>query len=493
MPTLMIQGTSSDVGKSALVTALCRLLQRRGIAVAPFKPQTLALNSAVTIDGGEIGRAQAVQARAAGLEPHSDMNPVLLKPNADAGCQVIINGRVARDRMDAGRFGTAKPQLMQAVLAAHQRLSDRYPIVLAEGAGSPAEVNLRDGDIANMGFAEAVDCPVLLVADIERGGVFASLAGTLALLSASERQRVVGLVINRFHGDPALLQSGVDWLQQYTGKPVLGVLPYLPDLYLQGEDSLARHPTAATTDPGRRLRVVVPALPCLSNQTDLDPLHLHPGVDLCLVGSGVPPPTDLVILPGSKSVRADLDWLRQQGWPAYLQHHLRYRGRLLGICGGFQMLGDHIHDPDGLEGSAGSSDGLGLLRMQTVLIPEKQLRRRQGRLSLESGDNGATAAGYEIHMGISRGDAMRQALIRYDDGNDGALSEDRQIAGCYLHGLFDQQSASDALLQWAGLESAGDTGEARDYQALIEQGIDTFSDCVAESLALSFIDRALGL
>jgi adenosylcobyric acid synthase len=278
MTSIMIQGTTSDAGKSTLAAGLCRLLARRGVRVAPFKPQNMALNSAVTIDGGEIGRSQAVQAQACGLEPHSDMNPVLLKPNTDIGAQVIVQGR-AIGNMDAGVYHDYKPEALRAVLASHRRLSERYDCVVVEGAGSPAEINLRAGDIANMGFAEAVDCPVILIADIDRGGVFAHLVGTLALLSASERARVVGFVINRFRGDLALLQSGLDWLEQETGKPVLGVLPYLQGLHLEAEDSLSREPGARGDG---RLRVVAPVFPRISNHTDFDALRLHPQVELTL-------------------------------------------------------------------------------------------------------------------------------------------------------------------------------------------------------------------
>ncbi len=478
----MVMGTTSDAGKSAVVTALCRILHRRGIAVAPFKPQNMALNSAVTIDGGEIGRAQAVQARACGLEPHSDFNPVLLKPNSDTGSQVIVNGHPLHDRIDARSYHALKPQLLQAVVAAHARLAARYQVVITEGAGSPAEINLRDGDIANMGFAEAIDCPVLLVADIERGGVFASLSGTLDLLSDSERGRIIGLVINRFRGDPGILQPGIDWIEQHTGKPVLGVIPYLHQLYLEGEDSLARTvdrqgPTADQAS----IDIVVPALPRFSNQTDLDPLRLHPAVRLSVVPAGAtPPPVDLVILPGSKSVRDDLAWLRAQGWEPYLERHLRYGGRLLGICGGFQMLGRVLHDPDGLEGPSGSSDGLGLLDMETTLARDKQLRRRRGTLAFDD----AAVEGYEIHQGLSQGSALNSPLVRFEQGHDGAISADGQIAGTYLHGLFDHGQARAALLAWAGLH---DAAPAPDYRELIEQGIDRVADCVAQSLDIDHL------
>ncbi|KTC36297.1 cobyric acid synthase, partial [Pseudomonas sp. ABAC61] len=370
MTTLMVQGTTSDAGKSTLVTALCRWLLRQGVGVVPFKPQNMALNSAVTADGGEIGRAQAVQAQAAKLAPHTDMNPVLLKPNSDTGSQVIIHGR-AVTTMNAVAYHDYKAIAMQAVLASHQRLREAYQVVMVEGAGSPAEINLRAGDIANMGFAEAVDCPVLLIADINRGGVFAHLVGTLELLSPSEQARVKGFIINRFRGDIALLQPGLDWLEQRTGKPVLGVLPYVMDLHLEAEDGIDSRQAGKVEQV---LKVVVPVLPRISNHTDFDPLRLHPQVDLQFIGPGQAiPAADLIILPGSKSVRGDLAYLRANGWESAIARHLRYGGKLLGICGGLQMLGEQLHDPLGLEGAAGSSPGLGLLAFDTVLEAEKQL------------------------------------------------------------------------------------------------------------------------
>ncbi len=352
--TLMVQGTTSDAGKSTLAAALCRVLVRRGVRVAPFKPQNMALNSAVTVDGGEIGRAQALQAQAARLEPHTDFNPVLLKPSTDRAAQVIIHGKAVTD-LDARAYHEYKPRAMRAVLESYERLTAAYECVLVEGAGSPAEINLRDRDIANMGFAEAVDCPVILIADIDRGGVFAHLVGTLELLSASEQARVAGFVINRFRGDIGLLEPGLRWLEARTGKPVLGVLPYLHGLHVDAEDALPRSPTG---DGQARLRVIAPALPRISNATDCDPLRLHPELAFRYVGPGEAiPPADLIVLPGSKAVRADLEWLRAQGWEAAIARHLRYGGKLIGLCGGLQMLGRALHDPLGLEGAPGSAPG----------------------------------------------------------------------------------------------------------------------------------------
>ncbi|MFW5909971.1 MAG: cobyric acid synthase [Thiohalospira sp.] len=481
--TLMIQGTTSDAGKSALVTGLCRALRRRGLRVAPFKPQNMALNSAVTADGGEIGRAQAAQAQAAGLEPTTDMNPVLLKPNTDTGAQVIVNGR-AVGTMEALDYHAYKRTAREAVLAAHARLAREYDVVVVEGAGSPAEVNLRENDIANMGFAEAVDCPVLLVADIDRGGVFAQLVGTAELLAESERSRLAGFVINRFRGDPALLQPGLDWLEDHTGIPVAGVLPHLEGLYLEAEDRLDGAP--APTEGGDALRVHVPAFPRISNHTDLDPLRHHPGVDLRVVGPGEAlEGADLILLPGSKSVRADLEWLRAQGWEAQIQRHLRYGGRVLGVCGGFQMLGAVLHDPEGLEGPAGSTPGLGLLELESTLAPEKRLTRVRGRLA----PDGAPVAGYEIHMGISEGPDLARPLAELPEGDDGARSPDDRVRGTYLHGLFDEGEACAALLRWAGLEHA----EAKDHHARTEEGIERLADAVDNHLWTEPLRRILGL
>ena len=481
--TLMVQGTTSDAGKSLLVTALCRWLARQNISVAPFKPQNMALNSAVTSDGGEIGRAQAVQAQACNVEPHSDMNPVLLKPNTDVGAQVIIQGR-AVGNMDAQDYHDYKRLARAAVLQSHARLAGQYRVIVVEGAGSPAEINLRANDIANMGFAEAVDCPVILIADIDRGGVFAHLVGTLALLSESERARVAGFVINRFRGDLALLQSGLDWLERETGKPVLGVLPYLLGLHLEAEDALPREANAESK--AGRLRVIVPALPRISNHTDFDPLRLHPQVDLRFVGPHeVPPPADLICLPGSKSVRADLDWLRAQGWDEAIARHLRYGGKLIGLCGGYQMLGEAIHDPHGIEGEVGSSAGLGYLAMQTTLEPEKQLRNACGRLSWAD----AEVHGYEIHAGVSAGPALGKPVVQLEHGPDGAMSDDGQVLGTYLHGLFEAPAACAAVLTWAGLRNA----EALDYRGLREQAIERLADAVAEHLDTARLRELCGI
>ncbi|GLC90827.1 cobyric acid synthase [Cupriavidus sp. TA19] len=477
--TLMVQGTTSDAGKSTVVAGLCRVLARAGTRVAPFKPQNMALNSAVTADGGEIGRAQALQAQAARLAPHTDMNPVLLKPSSDTGAQVIIHGRARLD-LDARAYHAYKPEAMKAVLASHARLEQAYDVVLVEGAGSPAEINLRERDIANMGFAERVDCPVVLVADIDRGGVFAHLVGTLDCLSDSERARVTGFIINRFRGDISLLEPGLDWLTARTGKPVFGVLPYLHGLHLDAEDAIIG--TQATKSGAQRLRVIVPVLPRIANHTDFDALRAHPQVDLRFIGPGMPvPPADLVVLPGSKSVRADLAFLRANGWEAALQRHLRYGGKLVGICGGMQMLGRQVHDPDGREGPAGSSAGLGWLDYETTLAAEKQLRQVSGRLA----DADAPVRGYEIHLGVTTGAGLDRPAVWLDRGDgsmrpDGACSADGQVLATYVHGLFDDPAGCQALLRWAGLDKA----QAVDLDALREASIERLADTLAAHLDL---------
>ncbi|MDO8960443.1 MAG: cobyric acid synthase [Rhodocyclaceae bacterium] len=483
MKALMIQGCTSDAGKSTLVAALCRILHRRGLRVAPFKPQNMALNSAVTIDGGEIGRAQALQAQAAGLPPRIDFNPVLLKPNTDRRAQIIIHGHAIAD-LDARAYHDYKTTAMAAVLESWARLTAEFDCVLVEGAGSPAEVNLRDRDIANMGFAEAVDIPVILVGDIDRGGVLAHLAGTLDLLSPTERARTQGLVINRFRGDIGLLQPGLDWLAKHTGKPVLGTLPYLHGLFLDAEDALEHHMERAGET---KLTVIAPVFPRISNANDLDPLRLHPEVDFRWIGPGqLPPPADLVVLPGSKSVAADLAWLRQQndgGWEPYLKRHLRYGGKLAGLCGGYQMLGRRLHDPAGIESAATTVAGLGFLDCETTLEPEKQLRNVTGRLAL---DGSPAMAGYEIHMGVTRGPALARPAVRLDDGRaEGALSADDQIIGSYCHGLFDHPQALAALLAWAGAKDIAPV----DFAARREADIDRLADAVETALDWKLLSR----
>lgn len=479
--TLMIQGTTSDAGKSVMVAGLCRVLQRKGYKVAPFKPQNMALNSAVTADGGEIGRAQAVQARACGLAPHIDFNPVLLKPNSDTGAQVIIHGK-ALSNMEAAAYHGYKKRAMNAVLESHTRLREQFEWVVVEGAGSPAEINLRENDIANMGFAEAVDCPVVLVADIDRGGVFAHLVGTLELLSPSEQARVKGFIINRFRGDIALLQSGLDWLEARTGKPVIGVVPYLHDLHLEAEDAISTQQRRGINT----LTVVVPVLSRISNHTDFDALRLSDEVNLQFVGKGQAlPPCDLIILPGSKSTRRDLDFVRENGWDSDIQRHLRYGGKLMGICGGFQMLGTAVHDPEGIEGPAGTTPGLGYLDFDTTLAAEKILRQVAGHFCDSRVSQHTDAVkGYEIHAGRSRGPALETPLIDLGSHKDGAVSADGQILGSYLHGIFDHSRARGALLTWAGAEAISEM----DYDGQIESNLNRLADCLEQHIDLSRLE-----
>ncbi len=476
--TLMVQGTTSDAGKSTVVAALCRLLRNGGVRVVPFKPQNMALNSAVTEDGGEIGRAQALQAAAAGLAPHTDMNPVLLKPSSNIGAQVIIHG-VVRAEMNARDYQGYKATAMVAVLESYGRLRKQYDAVLVEGAGSPAEINLRERDIANMGFAEAVDCPVILVADIDRGGVFAHIVGTLACLSESERARVAGFVINRFRGDIALLESGLDWLEEQTGKPVLAVLPYLEGLFLDAEDGV----DTVQASQGA-FRVVVARLPRMSNHTDFDALRAHPDVDLHFASQGFAiPPCDLVIIPGTKNTRSDLAWLQANGWEPYLARHLRYGGKVIGICGGYQMLGTSVADPHGVEGQADVSRGLGLLDIETELTLKKKLVYVNGSCCFAD----APVSGYEIHMGESRGAGLARPAFRIGGRPEGALSADGQILGSYLHGMFDSAPACAALLGWAGLAS----DHAVDTHALREASLERIAEA-ARPLLEALIRRSVG-
>lgn len=492
--TLMVQGTTSDAGKSILVTALGRILARNNVPVAPFKPQNMALNSAVTADGGEIGRAQAVQAEACFLAPTVDMNPVLLKPNSDIGAQVIVSGH-AIGNMQAQEYHLYKPELLNEVVAAHDRLIEQYGAVVVEGAGSPAEINLREHDIANMGFAEAVDCPVIIVADIDRGGVFAHLLGTYELLSSSEKSRVKGFVINRFRGDIALLESGLTWLEERSGVPVLGVIPYVMDLHIEAEDAISQQQLGDDLD--RQLKVAVPVYPRTSNHTDFDVLRLHPQVDCEFIRDPqLFKGADLIVLPGSKNVRGDLQWLETSGWTKIIKRHLRYGGKVIGICGGYQMLGHEIHDPHAIESAAGSTKGLGLLEMETTLTGNKTLRNVEG-FSLANPQFGFCAdlpvKGYEIHAGVSEGAALENALFRiaHCDGSaeaavtffdEGSVDTDNQVLGSYVHGLFDQPALLEKLLSWAGLEQ----GETFDYPAHREEQIERLADAVES--AISFKD-----
>ncbi|CAH0533703.1 Cobyric acid synthase [Vibrio stylophorae] len=486
LQALMVQGTTSDAGKSVLVAGLCRVLARRGVQVAPFKPQNMALNSAVTEDGGEIGRAQAVQAYACGVAPSVHMNPILLKPSTDMGAQVIVQGK-ALTNMQAQAYHDYKKVAMDAVMDSFGKLRQQFQSVMIEGAGSPAEINLREGDIANMGFAENADVPVIIVADIDRGGVFAHLVGTLDLLSPTEQARVVGFVINRFRGDIKLLESGLDWLEARTGKPVLGVLPYIHGLMLEAEDAInpeQQHQEGA-------LRVVVPVFTRISNHTDFDPLRVDDSVELIFIGKDTPlPPCDLIILPGSKNVQADLAYLREQGWDQQIAKHLRYGGKVMGICGGYQMLGEWLHDPQAIEGDTGSCQGLGYLATETTLAEEKQLKQVQGTLQLNG--NTVPVSGYEIHAGVTtrvNGEQAPQPWpIHLANGTlDGMVSEDQQVFGTYLHGIFESPQAYQEILAWAGHKGGG----APDFAAVREKGINQIADAIEAHMQLDELWPAL--
>jgi len=492
--TIMIQGCTSDAGKSVLVAGLCRLLARKDCSVAPFKPQNMALNSAVTIDGGEIGRAQAVQAMACGLEPHTDFNPILLKPSNDTGAQVIVHGHPV-DHMQAAKFHDYKKVAMAAVLESHSRLSDNYRTIVVEGAGSPAEINLRENDIANMGFAEAVDCPVLLIADIDRGGVFAHLTGTLELLSASEQNRVIGFVINKFRGDIKLLESGLEWLENRTGKPVLGVIPFLPSFFLDAEDAISCE--QQLSDNGEVLKVVVPVVPRISNHTDFDALRMNPHVDLQFVSIDSPLPlADLIILPGSKNVLEDLKQLKDHDWKQKIDKHLRYGGKLIGICGGFQMLGKKLSDPLSIESSTGTIEGFGLLACSTSLQPEKRLKQVTGGLSKELTNrlkpsdghkNTGLIRGYEIHCGITEYEHFNPPYFALLENGieEGMINTDNNIIGTYIHGVFDEPSGCKAILAWAGLQV--DSGI--DLNLIREQQLDRLADCLSEHMDSRLIEQ----
>ena len=472
---LMVQGTTSDAGKSVVVAGLCRVLSRKNINVCPFKPQNMALNSAVTVDGGEIGRAQAVQAKACRVPPIVDMNPVLLKPSTDTSAQVIFQGKV-HGNIDAIGYQSYKSLALPIVLDSFNKLEQQFDSIVIEGAGSPAEINLRENDIANMGFAEEADVPVVIVSDIDKGGVFAHLYGTLALLSESEQSRVIGFIINKFRGNKELLQPGLNWLEQKTGKSVLGVLPYLPNFYLESEDAIE---TEQNNEGETKLKVMVPVFPRISNHTDFDSLRSNPEIELTFIGQGERlRGADLIILPGSKSVLDDLRYLREQGWDQDILRHLRFGGKLIGICGGYQMLGQTINDREGFEGKPEQCQGLKLLNIYTDFTPQKKLTNQQGSLRLQR--HAVDVKGYEIHLGETRVNEYQP--IQYSDGTqEGALSECNQIFGTYLHGLFDDPEALRLICDWAGAEQV----KIQSHEQMQQQSIDRIADAIEEHLDLT--------
>ena len=474
---LMFQGTGSDVGKSLIVAGLARALTLRGLKVRPFKPQNMSNNAAVTADGGEIGRAQALQARAARTPPSGHMNPVLLKPQNDIGAQVVVQGRIHAHGTKAADYQLMKRELLPFVRDSFARLSSEADIVLVEGAGSASEVNLRDNDIANMGFARAADVPVVLIGDIDRGGVIASLVGTKAVIAPQDAAQVCGFIVNKFRGDPALFASGMACIAQLTGWQALGLVPYFSDArLLPAEDALAleqNRPAKAHA----HVRIAVPILPHISNFDDLDPLDAEPAVDLVRVkpGTAIPGDADLIILPGAKATVADLAALRAAGFDIDIAAHVRRGGLVLGLCGGYQMLGRTVADPDGIEGPPGKVEGLGLLDVDTILSADKSLEPVRGTTS-----DGAPFAGYEMHIGTTDGPDRAHPFARLAGGTpEGATAPNGRIAGTYIHGLFadDRQRAA-----WLKRLSAGPSAVA--YEDQIERTLDALAAHLAAHLDL---------
>ena len=486
-PSVMVQGAGSNVGKSVLVAGLCRAFAKRGLTVRPFKPQNMSNNAAVTIEGGEIGRAQALQARASYTDPSVHMNPVLLKPETDTGAQIIVQGE-RFGSMRAREYGRHKAQLMPKVLDSFNRLSGAADLVIIEGAGSPAEVNLRAGDIANMGFAEAADVPVVLVGDIDRGGVIASLVGTANVLEPEETARIKGFLINKFRGDTSLFHDGMTIIEKATGWQGLGILPWFEQArLLPAEDILDLNSKADRDGAATRYHVAVPVLRRIANFDDLDPLVADPDVQVTLVEAGSPLPmdADLVLLPGSKSTIADLEFLRQQGWDIDIQALMRQGAKIMGLCGGYQMMGKMVHDPDGLEGGQHSTQGLGLLDIETVLAPKKTVKFSDG---IEASTK-AEVSGYEIHLGQSEGEDRARPMVRFADGRtDGAVSKSGQAMGCYMHGLFARDGVRS---QWLRTETG--EGSSLAFDDVVEDALDHLADHLEQHLDLDAIGRIAGL
>ena len=457
----MIQGTGSNVGKSMLVAGLCRAYRRRGLSVAPFKPQNMSNNAAVTADGGEIGRAQALQALAAGLAPHTDMNPVLLKPETDIGAQVVVQGRRLTSAK-AAEYNKLKPKLLPAVLESFERLRGHHDLVMVEGAGSPAEINLRADDIANMGFARAASVPIVLAGDIDRGGVIAQIVGTQAVIDRADADLIVGFLINKFRGDPRLFDDGYAMIAERTGWRGFGVVPWFRDAWrLPAEDAL-------DLDAPRRetgLHIVCLGLSRIANFDDMDPLAQEPGVRLTMLGPGraIPGDADLVVIPGSKSTRGDLAFLREQRWDVDLQAHRRRGGRVLGICGGYQMLGRTVSDPDGIEGPPGETEGLGVLEVDTVMTGDKRLTETQAVHAA----TGQAFSGYEIHIGRTEGPDRARPFAHIGGRPEGAVSADGRVAGSYLHGMF-----RDDAFRAAWLTEMGAVPSGRSHDAAVDAALD---------------------
>ncbi|WP_407052052.1 cobyric acid synthase [Methyloraptor flagellatus] len=481
----MLQGTGSDVGKSLLVAGLCRAYANRGLVVRPFKPQNMSNNAAVTADGGEIGRAQALQARAARVALSVHMNPVLLKPQSEVGSQVIVQGRI-HGNAKAREYQGMKPGLMAAVLDSWDKLRAEADLVLVEGAGSAAEVNLRAGDIANMGFARAADVPVVLVGDIDRGGVIAQIVGTRAVLDPDDAAMIAGFVVNKFRGDPSLFESGMALIAEKSGWPALGLIPHFRDAgLLPAEDAVALDKRDfAGTGTGAAVTIAVPQLPHIANFDDLDPLKAEPSVRLVMVRRGevIPPEADLILLPGSKATIADLAALRESGFDIDIAAHLRRGRRVFGICGGYQMLGCTVADPEGMEGPPGTVPGLGVLAVDTVLTGSKALRRVEGATVAD----GVPFSGYEMHIGVTEGPDRARPVLRFDDGRtDGATRADGLASGAYVHGFFADDAQRRAFLASLGAAASG-----RSHEATVEATLDALAAHVAAHVDL---DRLLDL
>ncbi|MCY3879604.1 MAG: cobyric acid synthase [Rhodobacteraceae bacterium] len=482
--SLMVQGAGSNVGKSVIVTGLCRAMVRRGLNVCPFKPQNMSNNAAAVAEGAEIGRAQQLQAQACGIEAHADMNPVLLKPETETGAQIIVQGR-RLTTVKARDYAALKPGLMRAVLESYGRLAARHDIVIVEGAGSAAETNLRRDDIANMGFARAAEIPVMIVGDIERGGVIAQLVGTKVVLDSADAELVCGFAINKFRGDPSLFRDGEQDIEARTGWPHLGTVPWLQEVrWLPSEDS-----EDLRNRPAERggIRITCLSLPRIANFDDLDPLRFEPDISVSMLepGQALPGDTDLVIVPGSKSTRADLSFLRGQGWDVDIHAHIRRGGHVLGICGGYQMLGKVIRDPGGIEGCAGEAAGLGLLDVETVMQAEK----RVGEVTASAGDSRDRIRVYEIHIGQTRGsDTARPFATIEENGrhrSDGAVSTDGRISGTYLHGLFADDGFRKSWLRRIGARGGGIS-----YRPQVEAALDSLAAHLEQHLQ---IDRIVEL
>ena len=475
---IMFMGTGSDVGKSLIVAGLARAFANRGLRVQPFKPQNMSNNAAVTADGGEIGRAQALQARAAKVPPSVHMNPVLLKPETTTGAQVIVQGQ-RQESMTARQYFRSRMKYMGAVLDSFHKVAAMADIVLVEGAGSPGEINLRDGDLANMGFAEAADLPAILIGDIHRGGVIASIAGTFDILPENDRDRLKAFLINKFHGDPELFSEGRTFLETRTGTPCVGIVPHFEAARrLPAEDAVALEDTLTSTENGVRISVL--RLPRIANFDDLDPLRLEPGVTLTFVqpGEAIPGDSRLVIIPGSKSTVSDLDALRKEGWDIDLLAHVRRGGLVLGLCGGYQMLGRLVSDPHGLEGTPGNTPGLGLLDVETTLLADKTLTRVTGT----HGPSGAALEGYEIHLGKTSGVDCERPFAVLEGRPDGAISPTGQVMGSYLHGCFGSDAFRTKFLISLGIQAS----ELR-FEETVERTLDALAAHLETNLDLDLI------